>query len=166
MLLSLLMLFLFEGMMLWSTFNYQNTGNMQFNQVMSIWMSVVYGIIPIIYIPLFTTILQRLKTALPSLHAAVHKKATAVFVFFMLLIAFRYFVYFSLQFANFGFLNISKLTSLIPFYVSELIISVAYIRFLIKVFRNQTIEVRAASESGQEVMVDMDVEQGNSVLFE
>lgn len=53
----------------------------------------------------------------------------------------RYAIYLSLQFSYFQFFDISTLRAYVPFYISELIISVAYIFFLIKVYKNKEIEI-------------------------
>jgi len=49
----------------------------------------------------------------------------------MIVMFFRYAVYLCLQFANFEWLNITKLDAEIPFYISELLIAISYMWFLI-----------------------------------
>lgn len=135
MLLTLLLLTILECLMFWSTVVYEKTGNFAFQQVMSITMSVVYGLLIIMYIPLFTTVMERLRIVFPGLYNSMKTQVTVVFVGFMILMFFRYSVYLCLQFAHFTWLNITKLSAEIPFYISELIIAFSYSWFLIKVFR-------------------------------
>lgn len=98
---------------------------------MSIFMSFVYLVIMLIYIPLFITVMQRLKIAFPNLHSTLNTKVTVVFVIYMFIMSFRYAVYLCLQFANLTWLDITKLDAEIPFYLSELLISIFYSWFLI-----------------------------------
>ena len=101
--------------------------------------------------------MERLRVSFPQLYSSVQCRVTTVFVFFEVLMLFRFGVYICLQFANISFFEITELRSEIPFYVSELIISVAYILFLVGVFRTGTIQVVESEESG-ELMVAGDEE--------
>jgi TRAP-type mannitol/chloroaromatic compound transport system permease small subunit len=106
---------------------------------MSYILSVVYGLTIIIYIPLFTTVMERLRVAFPQVHSKIKIKVNLVFTLFLFLLFVRYAIYLSLQFASFKLFEISQLRAYLPFYISELIISIAYIGFLIRVYRNSEI---------------------------
>lgn len=108
---------------------------------MSYILSVVYGVTILIYIPLFWVVMERLRVAFPVVHAQLKSKVNIAFAFLIVLLFVRYAIYLSLQFAHFKLFNISALRDYVPFYISELIISVAYIFFLIKVYKNKEIEI-------------------------
>lgn len=61
MLIALLFLTISEGVMLWSTVVYRNSGHKKFQQIMSYFMSIVYALVVIMYIPLFATVMERLR---------------------------------------------------------------------------------------------------------
>lgn len=68
----------------------------------------------------------------------------------MLLLTARFLIYCSID-TNRKFFNISRPRTYIPFYISEIIISVAYIFFLIKVYKNQELEMQ--QEEPTEIVV-------------
>jgi hypothetical protein len=69
MILSLALLFSLEATYLCSTIYNVKTGNWLFSKIMSYILSVVYGLTIIIYIPLFATVMERLRVAFPQIHS-------------------------------------------------------------------------------------------------
>ncbi len=61
MLIALLFLTISEGAMLWSTIVDSNSIRNGFQQCMSYFMSIVYALVVIMYIPLFATVMERLR---------------------------------------------------------------------------------------------------------
>ena len=90
----------------------------------------------IAYIPLFFVLMFRLKKAYPDTFRKERVKVDVLFSIGMIIFILRLFIYFCLQYADFEFLNIEKLSSEIPFYVSELIIAFSFMFFMIKVHSN------------------------------
>lgn len=103
---------------------------------MSYVLAIVYGLTIIVYIPLYSTVMERLRVAFPDFHTQLYKKVNVGFVCVMILLGVRYLIYLSLQFASFKFFQISQLRAYVPFYVSELIIAAAYGMFLIRLNKN------------------------------
>lgn len=143
MILCLSVLLGLEATFLCATIVETRTDDHTFNKVMSYVLSSVYGLAIIIYIPLFSTVMERLRVAFPEIHSKIRTKVNLAFTCLILLLIIRYAIYLSLQFANINFFNINQLRSYVPFYVSELIISVTYICFLIRVYKNKEIEVQS-----------------------
>jgi hypothetical protein len=141
MILSLTILFALEATNLASILVAIHSEKTLFFKVMSLILSTVYGVTILIYIPLFWTVMERLRVAFPVVHAQIKSKVNIAFTFLIVLLFIRYAIYLSLQFANIKFFDISELRAYVPFYISELIISVAYIFFLIKVYKNKEIEI-------------------------
>jgi hypothetical protein len=107
MILSLLVLFGLEATMLWSTLVRINSPDKLFELVMSIVLSSVYGLSILIYIPLFVTVMERLRVAFPQVHQGIKQKVNLIFTLLLLLLFIRYFIYLSMDFASFKFFNIS-----------------------------------------------------------
>ena len=107
MILSLTLLFGLEATMLWSTLVRIHSPDKMFELVMSIVLSSVYGLSILIYIPLFVTVLERLRVAFPQVHEGIKLKVNLMFSLLLLLLFIRYFIYLSMDFASFKFFNIS-----------------------------------------------------------
>jgi hypothetical protein len=103
---------------------------------MSIVLAVVYGLTIVVYIPLYSTVMERLRVAFPEFHLKLYRKVNVGFILMMVLVTLRYAIYLSLQFASFKFFQISQLRAYVPFYVSELIIAAVYIVFLTRINNN------------------------------
>lgn len=69
MIISLATLFLLEALNLISTVIYVRTNKMAFELVMSYVLSSVYGVSILIYIPLFRTVMERLRVHFPVAHS-------------------------------------------------------------------------------------------------
>ena len=104
---------------------------------MSYVLATVYGLTIIIFIPLYSTVMERLRVAYPDIHMQLYRKVNIGFVCVMILLSLRYAIYLSLQFASFKFFQISQLRAYVPFYISELIIAGAYIIFLTRLSNNK-----------------------------
>jgi len=136
MIISLATLFVLEALNLISTVIFLRTNKRSFELVMSYVLSTVYGVSILIYIPLFWTVMERLRVHFPVAHSQIKSRVNLAFGLLIGLLFIRYAIYLSLQFANFKFFQISQLRAYVPFYISELLVSIAYICFLIKVYKS------------------------------
>lgn len=132
-----------------------------FQFVMSIVLSTIYLFLMVIYIPLFSTILERLRVAFPAAYTKLKRMITVGFIAFMLLMLLRYMIYLCFQFDKFQLFKISAPRAYIVFYISEIIISVSYITFLVRVYRSKVIEIEN-ERSHSSVQVD-DHQQGSQL---
>ena len=95
----------------------------------------------VIYIPLFSTIMERLRVAFPITYKNIRNKVTVGFLVLMLLKLTRYLIYLAFQFDKFKGVQMSKMDAYSIFYVTELVIAAAYIVFLVRVFHSKTKEI-------------------------
>jgi len=63
---------------------------------MSYILSVVYGFSLLVQIPLFSTVMERLRVAFPHVHIKIYRKANFGFGFYIFLLFIRYLIYLSL----------------------------------------------------------------------
>lgn len=63
---------------------------------MSIILAVVYGLAIVVYIPLYSTVMERLRVAFPEFHLHLYKKVNVGFILMMVLVTLRYAIYLSL----------------------------------------------------------------------
>ena len=98
MIICLLGLLFLELLLLGASIIKSKSGDSGFQITMSIILSFVYLVTMVVYIPLFTTIMERLRVAFPSTYNALKVKVTIGFVAFMLLMLMRYLIYLCLQF--------------------------------------------------------------------
>lgn len=73
-----------------------------------------------------------------------------MFCALIFLLVVRYAIYLSLELTEFTFFDIKNPRTYIPFYLSELIICLVYIYFLIRVYKNKEIEVKQQEKLQQE----------------
>lgn len=85
-----------EALMLWSTIIEVHKDKLMFNSVMSYILATVYGLTIIIYIPLYSTVMERLRVAFPDVHMQLYRKVNIGFVCVMILLGIRYAIYLSL----------------------------------------------------------------------
>ena len=111
----------------------------------------IYLQIIIAYLCLFIILMAMIKMTYSEVYQQVKWKVILLFSGLILVMAFRWFYYLCLQFSWIGF-DLENLVSEVPFYVSEILISSAYIVFLSKVYdasdeeeRNESIAHRKSS---------------------
>ena len=134
MIVSLTLLFTMQAITLGSFFSEKHH---RFQLSMSFLLSAVYFIIILLFLPLFATVTERLRVAFPSVHSKIKTKVNMGFAVFMLIILVRYLIYLCLQFRFFTFFQITDLRAYVPFYISELIITLAYICFLTSMYKQE-----------------------------
>ena len=142
MILSVVSLFFLEVGMLCSTLYRIKTDKSLFENIMTTVLITVYFVAIMIYIPLFITVMKRLKLAYPEVHNSIRCQVNLGFACMMTLLLVRFVIYLSIEVNQFELFDISELRNYIPFYISEIIISVAYIFFLIRVHKNREFEVK------------------------
>ena len=57
-----------------------------------------------------------------------------IFIAFLAVIIFRYLCYICLQFEYFDFLKVEHIQSLFPFYISEILIALCFMYFMVSVY--------------------------------
>ena len=106
---------------------------------MSIILASLVLLTIVLYIPLFSTIMERLRVAFPITYKNIKGKVTIGFFALMTLMLFRYLIYLAFQFKKLGsHFDFSDMSAYLAFYLSELVISFAYITFLVRVCRSKT----------------------------
>lgn len=104
-----------------------------FLQVMKWALANIYLAIVVAYLCLFVLLMAMIKRSYKQVYEQVKCKVILLFSGLIFVMAFRWFYYLCLQFNWIGF-NLEDLLNEVPFYVSELLISTAYIVFLSKVY--------------------------------
>ena len=99
-------------------------------------MSSLYAVMAVIFVPLFVMMMMKLKTAYPDVYHNILCKASVGFAFFELMMIFRLSVFLCIEWKALHFIDILPLHALLPFYLTEIIISLAYILTLRKVYNN------------------------------
>jgi hypothetical protein len=125
----LIVLVLMEMMYLVASILYLRFPILEFG--MSIVLGVVYGTVCIAYFPLFFTLVTRLQRAFPTMYQKLRRKVLYLLLLFIVLIVFRYSVYLILMFAQ---RQLKYARTYLPFYVSELVITSAYIKVLTEIY--------------------------------
>jgi hypothetical protein len=130
------------GLLLISTMGYQtrlqaDSGYLPkqdaFLQTMKWILADIYLFIVLAFLCLFIILMAIVKIAYPTVYDQVKCKVILLFSGLIFVMAFRWFYYLCLQFSWIGF-NLENLISEVPFYVSEILISSAFIVFLLKVY--------------------------------
>ena len=109
-----------------------------FEQTMSYILAGVYGLVVLVYFPLFCQITTKFQRALPEEYSRLKPRIFTVFCLFIALLAIRYAIYLSLLFAKLEFFQITNLRNYVPFYVSELGVTFGYVYFLVRVGSQQS----------------------------
>ena len=136
MLVSLLVLFMLEAAMLGATILRIRQNKVLFENIMTTVLILVYLTTLVMYIPLFITVMNRLSAMFPQVYSQVKTKGYLAFFSLWILLLIRLAIYCSLELQGFNIFNVSNVRTYIPFYLSELIISIIYIVFLIRVYKN------------------------------
>ena len=141
MILCLIGLFVFELLLLTASIIERETKKTIFELIMSFILASLFLLTIILFIPLFVTILERMRVAFPITYKNIKGKVTLGFLALMLLMFVRYLIYLSFQFTKLSTSQyFYEMPAYISFYVTELIISVAYVIFLVRVYRSKTIQ--------------------------
>lgn len=119
---------------------------MQFNYIMAIVLSVIYGLIALAFIPLFLVVIKELKYAFPDLYEERKCRLSMMFLFFIVITLFRLAAYLCIQFETFQWLSIEDPRDEVPFYISELLLCVGYSILLIKAFGTNPSQMREPTE--------------------
>ena len=105
-------------------------------RIMRYTMSILYTTMSFIFIPLFVMLMTKLKSAYFDVYESIVCKASVAFAFFEILMVFRLGVFLCIEWQYIHFFQITPLHALLPFYISEIIISLTYILTLRKVYNN------------------------------
>ena len=105
-----------------------------FETIMNALMSIMFGIITFMFIPLFWIFMKRLKEAYEGFYDQIIRKVVLAFTIYELIMTFRYIWYLNLQWDAFKFFGPQGMHSEIPFFISELVIAVFYIYGLHRVY--------------------------------
>ena len=103
-------------------------------RVMKIVLAVEYGLTILIFIPLFIMVMCLLMKNFKDLFVRVKMKATIFGVIFISVLIFRYINYLILQFTSTRWLNVETIKGEIPFYVSEIFVSLCYLKFMVSLY--------------------------------
>lgn len=109
----------------------------------------IYLAIVVAYLCLFVLLMAMIKRSYKQVYEQVKCKVILLFSGLIFVMTFRWFYYLCLQFNWIGF-NLEDLLNEVPFYVSELLISTAYIVFLSKVYDSSEEPVARRKSSSQE----------------
>ena len=134
MLVSLLALLVLEVLSLWATIIRINKQKYIFEDITTVLLMTVYFAVLIVFIPLFFTVMRRLRQVFPAVYIQVRTKTSVVFAFLMLILLARYLTYCSIEIIALNWVDAGNLRTYIPFYLSELFVSIAYICFLVRVY--------------------------------
>jgi hypothetical protein len=93
MIICLLGLFFCDLLLLASSLVEKETGQVTFELTMSVILATLYLFLMVIYIPLFSTIMERLRVAFPITYQNIRSKVTIGFLALMLLMLIRYLIY-------------------------------------------------------------------------
>ena len=97
-------------------------------------LAIEYGMTIIIFIPLFIWVMCLLMQNFKELFARVKMKASIFGAIFILVLIFRYINYLILQFTSTRWLNVETIKGEIPFYVSEIFVSLCYLKFMVSLY--------------------------------
>lgn len=141
MIICLLALFICEMLLLFGSLVNKRRNSKVFELSVSIALASLYLLLMVIYIPLFSTIMERLRVAFPITYKNIRGKVTIGFFVLMLLMLTRYLIYLAFQFNKLKNIQISEMGAYAIFYISELVISATYIVFLVRVYYSKTTEI-------------------------
>ena len=143
MIVSLLVLVIVEILMLFATLEKSNKA---FENVMTAVLIVVYLSTIAVYVPLYVTVMKRLKKLFPDVHNKIKTKANILFSTMMMLLTIRFGIYCSVESNYFKFFKMTEPATYIPFFVSEIFLAISYIIFLIKVYKKKVLEIEREKE--------------------
>ena len=96
--------------------------------------SIFYTIICLVFIPVFIVFMVNLKKTFISLYESVCFKVLVAFSIYMVLIVFRLVIYLIINWIPLQIFDVRNTRCEIPFYVSEILISLFYILGLLRVY--------------------------------
>ena len=119
-----------------------------------------YMVTIIIFIPLFVVVMILLMRNFNELFTKVKMRASIFGTIFILVLIFRFLVYLILQFTVNTWLSVETIKGEIPFYVSEIFVSLCYMVFMISLYQKNKNELVNDDTEGNEE----DFEQRGNVM--
>ena len=100
-------------------------------------MSMAYGIIFIVFFPLFIIFIRLLKLSFNDMYQRMKCKLYIAFTVFMIVLGFRFAAYNLIQFSNVSWISVETLRGEIPLYISEIFIAICYLKIMVSLYRKQ-----------------------------
>ena len=123
-------------------------------------MAVAYGLIFVAFAPLFILFVRLLKRSFREMYLRMRVKLYVSFLAFMILMGFRFAVYVLLQFSHVAWLNVESLDGEIPLYVSEILITLCYLKIMVSLSNKQ----RERRPVNEEISRESTVENGGVIV--
>ena len=93
-------------------------------------MAVVYGLIIVMFIPLFVGFILLLKRHFETIYTGIRIRLFIAFMVFMIVMGARFVTYCLIEFSRVSWLGVETIRGEIPLYISEIFISLCYLKIL------------------------------------
>ena len=114
----------------------EDEGRVDFLNFMKLIMAISYGINILAFVPLYAVVMVLLRVQFALLFQEIRFKSLFIFLSFLTIVVFRYIYYLCLSFVkvHIKWMDIQQVHSEIPFYISEIAISICFMYFLVSLY--------------------------------
>ena len=128
-------------------------GRVDYLNFMKLTMAISYGINILAFIPLYVVVMVLLRLQFALLFQEIQVKSLVIFLAFLTIVIFRYIYYLCLSFVkvHIEWMDIKQVHSEIPFYISEVAISICFMYFLVRLYTKHNGQTASKQEKSEEL---------------